>query len=576
MKEGTIPMRFVRLTAFILCLVVVMSMGFVGCKKSGETAYETTPINVSAEFDPLMGKSSEWLNANPDRGYRTEMTVFLYDTAEHDPWLKDDPRAICVNDSDADIQKSVDFLMRTYLLVENKLTIAYINFDDCNTAEQIPDKYFKALDIYLNACRARKLRVVWRHCYGHTTNKYIANKDDLEYLKAVCADEETMVRHIKQIGEYIGKNTDVIHKVSSGVIGNGEYTASFQWPQVDFDTITDAIVRYMCVPNDLLFSVRVPRYKKSLLDSWRAEHGEEYPYADYIGFNNDCVYGETTKRDAYSACYSYNHNPNICHDRDKCFMRSDEAFDMWQWVNETCAYTSQCGEMYTNHGMVETAKIMTDGFEVIKEMAHHRHTTLSNWHTMGEAGDASNNVMKHWVEQETVTAEMLDNAGIIYDPNWFKDENGNTIDRNPYDFIRDHLGYKLVAEKSNLSGDLGRKGTLKVDLTFKNYGFAAAFFLESGFAILDSKYNVVSTVEAGDPNKWISLPADYYATEKNSSVQDDVITYTIDATLTLPETEGTYYIAFYLKNGLNDYAMLSNDIKFEGKGFNILHTIQIK
>ena len=567
--------RIIRLTALVLALAVVLSVGTVGCKKSIETVYETTPINVSASFDPLMGKNSAWLNSNPDRGYRTEMTVFLYDTAENDPWLKEDPRAICVNNSKEDIQNTVDFLMRTYLLAENKLTIAYINFDDCNTADQIPQKYFDALDIYLETCKTRGIRVIWRHCYGHTTNKYKANAADLQYLRKVCADQETMVRHIKQIGEYIGKHTDVIHKVSSGVIGNGEYTNNFQYPMIDFDTITDAIVRYMCVPNNLMFSVRLPKYKKSLLDSWKAEHGEDYPYADYIGFNNDCVYGETTKRGAYSACYSYDHNPKLCVNGIDCFMLTEDAFDMWRYVNETCAYTSQCGEMYTNNGMVEIAKIMTDGFEVIKEMAHHRHTTLSNWHTMGEAGNASNNVMKHWVEQETVTSDMLDNAGIIYDPNWFKDENGNTIDRNPYDFIRDHLGYKLVAENSNLSGDLGRKGTLKVDLTFKNYGFAAAFFLESGFAILDSKYKVVSTVESGDPNKWISLPADYYTTERNSSVLDDVLTHNVSAELSLPEAEGTYYIAFYLKNSMDDYAMLSNDIPFEGDGFNILHTIKI-
>ena len=171
-----------KVLSFLLVICVVLSLGTVGCKKSAETAYETTPIDVSEEYTPLVGKQNDWLNYNPDRGYRTEMVVFLYDTAEHDPWLKEDSRAICVNDSEADIRKSVDFLMRTYLLVENKLTIAYIHFDDCNTADQIPQKYFDALDIYLETCKAKGIRVIWRHCYGHTTNKYIANKDDLEYL----------------------------------------------------------------------------------------------------------------------------------------------------------------------------------------------------------------------------------------------------------------------------------------------------------------------------------------------------------------------------------------------------------
>ena len=568
--------KIITATALILSVILVLSVGLTGCKKEASTAYETTPINVSTSFEALTGTESDWLNYNPDRGYRTEMVVFLYDTAEHNPELLDDPRAICVNDSENDIRKTCDYLMRLYLLPENKLTISYIFFQDCNKEEQIPDKYFKALDIYLDTCRSRNVRIIWRHCYGITTNKYIANEADRAYLEKVCADEDTMIKHIKQIGSYIGENLDVVQKIASGAIGNGEYTAVFQWPPVDFNKVTEAIMEYMCIPNNLQFSVRLPRYKKDFLDNWRETHnGEEYPYAHMIGFNNDCIYGETERINANSTCFQYNHTPHGCKDGLGCFMYQDNAFDEWQYVMDNCAYTSQCGEMFTNEGMVYGAQIFTEGFDVIKEVAHHRHTTMSNWHTMGEAGDADNNVMKHWKDMETVTAEMLDNAGIIYDPNWFVDEDGDELHRNPYDFIRDHLGYKLVAEKSNLKGDLGKLGKLTVDLTFKNYGFAAAFFLESGFAILDSKYKVVSTVEAGEPDKWISLPADYYVTEKNSSVQDDIISYSISAELELPEAEGTYYIAFYLKNGLDDYAMLSNDIAFEGDGFNILHTIKI-
>lgn len=567
--------RFIRFLSLMMVLVLLVSVA-AGCSKTptGE------PIDVTNTYTPLKGTQSDWIMSNPDRGYRTEMTVYLFDTFEHNPEYKDDPRAICVNDSEEDIRKSVDFLMRTYLLVENKITIAYISFNDCNTAEEIPQKYFDALDIYFEVCAARGVKVIWRHAYGLTTNKYIANKDDLEYLKAVCADQDTMVRHIKnQIGPYIGKHTDVIQKVSAGVIGNGEYTASFQYPPVDFNVITDAIVRYMCVPNNLQYSVRLPRYRAEVIEWWGKNHnGEEYPYADYIGFNNDCIYGENRTRGAYSACYQYNHDPHLCANGNKCYKLSENAIDEWQYVNENAAYFSQCGEMFTNNGMVVIAKIMAPGIDVIKEMAHHRHTTMSNWHTMGEkaeANTAANNVMIKWVETEYVTPEQLDSEGIIYDPNWFYDENGTEIARNPYEFIRDHLGYKLVADKATFKGEVGKGTTVSVDMSFKNYGFAAAFFLESGYAVLDSKYNVVSTVKAGEPNKWISLPADYYVEEKKGSVQNDIISYNLKADVTLPEESGKYYIAFYLKNGLEDYASLSNDIPFE-EGFNILHEIEIK
>ena len=63
--------------------------------------------------------------------------------------------------------------------------------------------------------------------------------------------------------------------------------------------------------------------------------------------------------------------------------------------------------------------------------------------------------------------------------------------------------------------------------------------------------------------------------EKNSSVQDDIISYNVAADITLPEENGKYYVAFYLKNSMEDFAALSNDIPFE-EGYNIIHEIEIK
>ncbi len=575
--------KIIKITALILSVVTVLSVGLTACKKetvADASAYEMTPIDISATYVPLVGMQNDWLDSNPDRGYRTEIAIQFYDTAQHNPELLSDPRGINVNNSDEEIRDSVERTVDIYTKTNTTLAIAYIGLHDCNELDVLPEKYFNALDIFLDHCKERGLRILWRHTYGLTTNKYIANVEDKIYLDKVCADQDIMIKHIKQFGEFLGKHTDVIHKISSGVIGNGEYTANFQWPPVDFNVVTDAIVRYMCVPNGLQYSIRVPRYKNNLLEWWKANHnGEEYPYADIIGFNNDASYGETDMKGAHSGCYQYNHSSVGCPAGGGCFNLAKNYIDEWTWVTETAAYTSQSGEMYTNNGLTVIKKIFPTGIDVIKQMAHHRNTTISNWHTMGETGGGANtadtNVMIRWKERETVTAEQLDSLGIIYDPNWFIGVDGKTMTRNPYDFIKDHLGYKLVAEKSNLKGDLGKLGKLKVDLTFKNYGFAAPFFLRSGFAVLDSKYNVVSSIDVGDPDKWISLPADYYVTERNSSVQNDIISYTIDAELTLPETEGKYYIAFYLMCDNGEGASLSNDLSFE-KGYNILHTVEIK
>lgn len=558
--------KTIKILSLALSIIMILSVGLVGCKKEEKTV-ELTPIEVEATYEPLRGIQSDWLFSNPDRGYRTEICLRM---STEEGFDNDDWRNIYSGASDEEIMSKLNRLISLYVKANTNLAIAYIGFNNCNTAEKIPERYFEILDMFFDLCRQKELRILWRHAYGVPTNKYIANEEDRKLLATVCADEETMVRHIKQVGEYIGKHTDVIQKVSSGVIGNGEFVAAFQWPPVDFNTVLDAIVRYMCVPNGLEMSIRMPRYKKDLCDFWLEEYGEEYPYADLIGINNDAVFGETDKTGFESGCWQYNHK--TC--GANCFNNDPDYFDEWAYTTKYAAYTSQSGEMFTNLAMINNNVVPT-GINVIKQMAHHRFTTLSHWHTLGEA-PGSDNVMKRWIENETVTPELLDSLGIIYDPEYFNNPDGSEIHRDPYQFIRDHLGYKLVADKSNLKGELGPGGKLTVDLSFKNYGFAAPFFLESGFAILDSRYNLVSEVKAGNPEEWISLPADYYVTERSSSVQDDVLSYKVSAELTLPETAGKYYVAFYMKNSLGTYAMLSNDIPFEGKGFNILHTIEIK
>lgn len=170
--------------------------------------------------------------------------------------------------------------------------------------------------------------------------------------------------------------------------------------------------------------------------------------------------------------------------------------------------------------------------------------------------------MQRWINNETVTAEDLDREGIIYDPAWFTDENGNPVHRNPYEYIRDHLGYRLKAKDFTFDGKTA-------NLTLVNYGFAAAFNLKSGFVVLDENYNVVSDIPAGEPHKWYSHdPDNYHSTE--------ILEHNITAEISVPNDKKRYYIGFYAKNTREEYARFANDpdsLPFENNKYNILYTI---
>ena len=194
--------------------------------------------------------------------------------------------------------------------------------------------------------------------------------------------------------------------------------------------------------------MRMPEYKINL-----ETEDPDYQYLNIIGFNNDAVFGEQKRYGMHSGCWQYDHNGTAKEANCNHTEADHEPNDWWNYVIKQAAYTSQSGELFVNSHFFPN--YVPTGMEVILQMAHHRFTTLSSWHTLGETGNgtntADNNVMIRWIEKETVTPQILEENGILYDPAWFYDSDGTELSRNPYEFIRDHLGYKLVAEKSSLA-----------------------------------------------------------------------------------------------------------------------------
>ncbi len=557
--------RTLKLISLVLTVAIIFTLGAVGC--SGGKGIEET-----VTYKPLPGNLNTYLIQNPDRGYRGEWyTVFKAsreNASEKDTWS-----TIYLDDGYEANTKKIDQIYDLYtkdgLLNTTKLFLWQVNMTiGLNNLDELPKELFDLYDYMFDICRRDKIKLLARFSYGagvYTTN---ATQEGKEYLARVCADEEHMIMHTKQLGEFLKGNSDAIHKITSGFIGNGEMVYEFQWPEVNYNNVIKAVVENICVPNDLYFSVRVPKYKLGLVNA-----EPDYQYLNLIGHNNDGVFGESERYEHGGGCNQINHNfditgPGQCQEYDLGGTHENNTW--YEYVCETAAYTPQSGEMYTIDGLEGR---WPTGLAVILQMAHQRYTTLSHWHTMYE-NFGRYHTMQSWIDNELITEEILDEHGIIYDPSWFYDENGDPMERNPYEFLRDHLGYKIEAQSATFKGTLGKGKSLNVNMSFKNYGFAAPFCLTSGFAILNDDYEVVSNVDVGDPDSWISLPVDYYTTERNTSVQNDIISYNLEADLTLPKESGKYYIGFYLKNTMDDFACLSNDEGFEN-GYNILYEFEI-
>ncbi len=548
-----------KLVAILLSLIILFSLGAVGCS-GGEKIDETV------SYKPLSGSNASWLFDNPDRGYRGEWYMAFQKNKESavgaETW-----NTIYVDDGFEANKEKIDWIYGIYrpgsMSATTKLMLWQMNMSGYNKDDVLPDELLQLFEYCFEICRKDNIKLLARFSYGAGVDLSISNPEHRVELEKLCADEEHMIMHTKQLGEFLKDHTDVIHKITSGFIGNGEMVAGFQWPPVDFNNVIKAILENICVPNDLYFTVRSPKYKVDLLEA-----EPDYEYLKLIGFNNDGIFGEQENYGWTSGCYQYNHNfdvtgPGQCYEADNGGTHIKN--DWWNYICETAAYTPQSGEMFVNSHLVGMNRVPS-GLQVILQMAHHRYTTLSHWHTLFES-KGQDNVMQRWVDNEQITSDILDENGIIYDPNWFYDKDGNLLDRNPYEFLRDHLGYKVEAQNATFKGTLGKGKSLNIDLKLKNYGFAAAFCLTSGFAVLNEDYEVVSTVEAGDPEKWYSHdPDNWQSTE--------ILVHTVNADITLPKESGKYYIGFYLKNTMEDYACLSNDGEFEN-GYNILYEFEI-
>ena len=515
-------MRF-RLLSFFLAIILIIS-GFSACGKAPSAGTETyAPINEETALLPLAAEDNELLFDNPDRGYRTELVIWCRKTDVGE----NNPRAVYVDESEEKIRERIQFVFDIYFKKQEptKLALSYIYITDWR-GESLSEELLRFFEIYFTMCRENKIKNMLRVSYCDNHNELDRG-----------ADEQTIVRHVKQLAPVVSEYADTIHTIECGFVGSyGEWAEAYQYPKVDYATVIKAITENLAVPNNLFFSIRDPNYKNTL--------GNDYEHYWSIAYNCDAMHG-------------YNN-------RGWCSDGYLPGTARWEQVENEGAYTPQGGEMFTNQAMFNN-KTIPVGWEMILQCYYHHHTSMSYWHGYMEAR-STDNVMDRW-KSEVLTPERLESKGVIHDPAWFITDDGNKTNGNPYEFIRDHLGYRISAEKANVSygGAIGDK--LTASMTFKNYGFAAAFNMTSSLAILDSEGKVVAEQVTGDPKTWYNRnPDDAYSTVP--------LTHTDTAEFLVPD-KGDYTLAFRLYNTMGTTARLANKVNYEN-GYNKLCDFTVK
>ena len=557
----------------------------------------------------------------------------------------------------------------TTITVANKLFNAYVTFTEFAYKVEagkepvlMPDGIMDALDYFFKFCVKRGAKANFRPAYNnYTQNAYLEDEQyDIfaENVERECADEATIIAHIKQMAPVIAANKDAIHNISSGWIGfGGEMAEGYQRPPVSYKNVITAILKYHCVPNGLYFSSRSSEYIRNIVEgvdavsdynsgnndlktglepepNWGGLHdpdtlapsteddgGTWISYIEYCGFNNDAFFGEQNFPGWGSSGYYQVGNSSYINDTANAYRAPNdgELFTNGSHVPETLVIKD--GKYvwvgYDNPGTDydDTDNKIPTGMEAILELAHHRYTDLSQWHGFLDTDKNDPNVMTFWMDHSAqwefegdvdgnardrataitapITRTWLDNNNIPYDPTWIdavaKDLNGDdkAEDFNAYEFIRDHLGYRIKAEGGAVSisdvkwTGMSAQTTVNVSMDLKNYGFAAPFCMEAGFAILDANGNVITesavTGNVTNPDEWIGLPEDYYSniSAYENSANENLITYTVGGTMNASLAKGTYKVAFFLRNSAKQGAQLANQIEYVN-GYNVVYEFTVQ
>lgn len=211
------------------------------------------------------------------------------------------------------------------------------------------------------------------------------------------------------------------------------------------------------------------------------------------------------------------------------------------------------GEIPYNEGGEWGLDELLPTMKVLQTLKEHRYSAL----------DVSQNYelnIASW-KNIPVTAEMLRSNEILFDESYFKDEDNKEVARSFYEFVRDHLGYRLnLLDESSVSVE---NGEINYDLTITNTGFATVVNPKDIYLVLiDSNNEIVQKIKINvNPKDWVPyndnpLEAQHHKVQGKSSINIGSGTYKVgiwmpDANIVNTESPSEGDARFNIRFALN-------------------------
>ncbi len=281
------------------------------------------------------------------------------------------------------------------------------------------------------------------------------------------ARPERILEHIDQLAPIIKKNADVIYVMQAGFIGAwGEWHSAQFIPMDDLKSRAVILKRVLeILPEGRMTQVRVPRYKSEILksDTFNAfeEVNEKTAFSNRasarIGFNNDGFLAGPTDGGTWpeKPHFGFPGNPQ---------------FD---YMTRESAYLAVDGELFWSDQGYDGSnprKKGVDGLLAAVRLRDHHYTTFSIAHSYS-VREGNNFSIDYWLSTP-ITKEELTKFNMPLSDGWFEDNFGNSVRRTQFEYIMDHLGYRIELQKAIFPKKMNLNESFTFDISLINRGFA--------------------------------------------------------------------------------------------------------
>ncbi len=443
-------------------------------------AYSTT--GQTLKFSGLYADDPEGIHGlyNPERGFRLEVTLDV--THARSMWNPDQyPDITSYLEKQADEYASDNVsLVQSYFYLTGAI------------GRELTEEEFGTMNIFFDALRRMGKKAVLRFAY---------ETDHMGRATSGPTLDDVAV-HTKQLRTILRENKDVIAVIQAGFIGAwGEWHNSFHGLEKSEET-KRTILQHICAmtPNDRMIQVRMPAYKNLLHPDSGCYH--RVSFHDDLILTDEHPWNEGMQEGAPSYNQIVEESP---------YLMVDGELPWGEWSMQKDPDSPNSG-------------FLVDGLKTARKLFLQHFTSLSIVHNYKEYGAPDKYSMMYWKETP-VTPGFLRKNRMPFSPAYFKTKDGKNVERNVFDYIRDHLGYRIELQKLKTKKQWDYTKKNRIELSLVNRGFSTLFNDHPVyFVLIDENGHVCQRIRTRtDVMEWQPYrPNDEFYTPLTHTIKADV------------------------------------------------------